>query len=370
MTTEQKQLDITTDFLRPRPSLPKEFETYRFPTTRFQGSKSKIIPWIYEKVSSLKFDTVLDLFGGTGSVSHLFKTMRKTVDYNDLLKFNYIIGKALIENSYEKLEAKEIEEIISKNPGIDYPTFIAKTFKNIFYLNEENEWLDVVITNISRIEDEYKKSIAYFGLFQACIIKRPYNLFHRANLYVRTSDVKRDFGNKTTWDKPFPDHFRNAIAEANREIFDNGKKCASYNYDAESFPDELTHDLVYMDPPYVSEAGIGVDYLDFYHFLEGMIDYSNWGEKILERYKHLPIKGRGENPWTKKKKIQSKFESVFKKFQDSVIVVSYRNDGSPSVEKLAELLSTYKHNVEIHEISHKYVLSKNGESHEVLIIGK
>lgn len=370
MTEEHEQLDITNDFLRPRQPLPKEFKTYPFPTTRFQGSKSKIIPWIYEKVSPLEFDTALDLFGGTGSVSHLFKTMSKSVDYNDLLKFNYVIGKALIENSHEKLEAREIEEIISKKPGIDYPTFIAKTFKDIFYLREENEWLDIVITNISRMEDEYKRSIAYFGLFQACIMKRPYNLFHRANLYVRTSDVKRDFGNKTTWDTPFPDHFRNAIAEANQGIFDNGRKCTSYNYDAESFPDGLTHDLVYMDPPYVNEAGVGVDYLDFYHFLEGMVDYGNWGDRILKSYKHLPLKGKGENPWTKKKKIHSKFESVFKKFQDSVIVVSYRNDGSPTIEKLAELLSTYKNNVETHKISHKYVLSKNGESHEVLIIGK
>ncbi len=48
-----------------------------------------------------------------------------------------------------------------------------------------------------------KKAMFLWALFQSCISKRPYNLFHRKNLYVRTADVKRNFGNKTTWDKPF-----------------------------------------------------------------------------------------------------------------------------------------------------------------------
>ena len=370
MNDQQQELDVTNDFLNPRKGMAREYRIHPFPKTRFQGSKAKIIPWIYEKVSDLHFDTALDLFGGTGSVAHLFKTMGKAVDYNDLLKFNHIIGKALIENSHVTLGEKEIKSILSRKEGLEYPSFISRTFKDVFYLDEENEWLDMVITNIGNMDDEYKRSIAYFGLFQACIMKRPYNLFHRSNLYIRTSDVKRDFGNKTTWDTPFYTHFKNVITEANATVFDNGRKCSAYNFDSVSFPTQLKYDLVYMDPPYVSGAGIGVDYLDFYHFLEGMVEYDKWSDKILTKYKHLPLKGRGENPWANKKTVFSMFESVLKKFQESIIVVSYRNDGVPSIEQLAELLSTYKKNVQTHKISHKYVLSKNGESHEVLLIGK
>jgi adenine-specific DNA methylase len=69
-----------------------------FPSTRYQGSKRKIILWIHDLLSTLEFDTALDLFGGTATVSYLLKMMGKAVTYNDCLRFNYLIGLALIEN--------------------------------------------------------------------------------------------------------------------------------------------------------------------------------------------------------------------------------------------------------------------------------
>jgi len=67
------------------------------PSTRYQGSKRKILPWIGEHFAQLKFETVLDAFGGTGSVSYLLKAMGKQVTYNDYMRWNYLIGTALIE---------------------------------------------------------------------------------------------------------------------------------------------------------------------------------------------------------------------------------------------------------------------------------
>ncbi len=74
--------------------MPLSIDFTKFPSTRFQGSKRKIIPWIFNVIKDLKFNTVLDGFGGTASVSYLFKKMGKAVTYNDNLKFNYYIGKA------------------------------------------------------------------------------------------------------------------------------------------------------------------------------------------------------------------------------------------------------------------------------------
>lgn len=46
-----------------------------FPTTRYRGSKRKLLPWMQAHLSELEYDSVLDLFGGTGSVSYMFKRM-------------------------------------------------------------------------------------------------------------------------------------------------------------------------------------------------------------------------------------------------------------------------------------------------------
>lgn len=338
-----------------------------FPSTRYQGSKLKIVDWIWENIKYLRFHTALDAFGGTGSVAYRLKQKGKQVIYNDLLKFNWLIGLALIENDSEVLSYEEIDFLVTKHPGIKYPTFVYNTFKDIYFSDEENQWIDTVVTNIAQLENIYKKALAYYALFQSCIIKRPFNLFHRKNLYLRFSEVERNFGNKTTWDTPFEIHFRKFIAEANQSVFPNGLQNKALNLDA--FNVEGDFDLVYIDTPYISKAGVGVDYFEFYHFLEGLVGYSEWGKKIDYQTKHKRLQ-REKNPWIDKNQIYSAFEKLIEKFSESILVISYRSDGIPSIDELVNLLKKYKSSVEeIKRKSYKYVLSNN-HSEEVLLIGK
>ena len=85
--------------------ISKEIEN--IPSTRYQGSKRKILPWIYDCIKDADFNTVLDAFGGSGMVSYLFKHMGKRVTYNDLFRFNYLIGQSIIENERVLLTAKD-----------------------------------------------------------------------------------------------------------------------------------------------------------------------------------------------------------------------------------------------------------------------
>jgi len=338
-----------------------------FPSTRFQGSKLKIVGWIWDAVKDLRFNTVLDAFGGTGSVGYMLKSKYKQVIYNDILKFNWYIGMALIENDDTKLSEEDVAFLLRKHNNVKYPTFIRETFENVYFTSEENDWIDKVVTNITLLDNIYKKALAYFALFQACIIKRPFNLFHRKNLYLRFSDVERNFGNKTTWDTSFDIHFRQFVAEANQAVFRNGRQNNALNLDV--FDIEGKFDLVYIDTPYISQKGVGVDYLGFYHFLEGLVNYSKWSEMIDYRTKHRRLR-KESSVWTDKNRIFDAFDKLFERFRDSILVVSYRSDGIPSIEELVTLLKKYKPNVEeLKRMNYKYVLSTN-YSEEVLLIGK
>ena len=338
-----------------------------FPSTRYQGSKLKIVDWIWENIKYLQFHTALDAFGGTGCVAYKLKQKGKQVVYNDILKFNWFIGLALIENDSVTLTSEDIDFLLTKHKETIYPTFVYDTFKDIYFTDEENQWIDTIVTNITQLKNVYKRALAYYAFFQSCIIKRPFNLFHRKNLYLRFSDVERNFGNKTTWDTSFEIHFRKFIAEANQSVFSNGFQNKAFNLDV--FNVEKDFDLVYIDTPYISRAGVGVDYFEFYHFLEGLVRYSEWGKKIDYRTKHKRLK-REENPWIDKNQIHSAFERLIKKFADSIIVVSYRSDGIPSIHELVTLLKKYQSNVEeVKRKNYKYVLSNN-HSEEVLLIGK
>ncbi len=209
--------------------------------------------------------------------------------------------------------------------------------------------------------------MAYYALFQACIIKRPYNLFHRKNLYIRTAEVERSFGNKKTWDTPFEDHFRKFVEEGNNAVFNNERENKAFHSDIFDLFD-VKADLVYIDTPYISAKGVGVNYFDFYHFLEGIVFYEQWPSLIDEKSKHKKIKN-GKNEWCNKGEIHQAFEKLFKKFKDSILVVSYRDDGTPTTDELIEMLKKYKNSTEVKKLDYKYVLS-NGNSKEVLIIAK
>lgn len=298
--------------------------SFNYPSTRYQGSKRKLIDWIWEHSRSLQFHSVLDVFGGTGVVSYLFKRAGKQVTYNDALKFNWTIGRALIANKDIVLSPQDVSMLMSRNE-IPYSQVIQNNFAGIYFTDEENRWLDQVVTNIAHLlPDPYQQAIAWFALFQSCIIKRPYNLFHRANLYMRTAEVERGFGNKTTWDTGFSVHFRTFVAEANNAIFDNGENNIAINVDALETPTGF--DLVYIDPPYLNSKGVGVDYRDFYHFLEGMMDYAAWEAKIDYKSRHRRLKPV-ESAWNKPGTILDAFDALISRHRDSTLIISYRNNG-------------------------------------------
>tara|TARA_Y100000310_G_scaffold90528_3_gene87839 strand:- start:12196 stop:13239 length:1044 start_codon:yes stop_codon:yes gene_type:complete len=342
--------------------------TAKFPSTRYQGSKVKLIEWIWEQIKDIEFNTCLDAFGGTGCVSYKLKQKNKQVTYNDILKFNHLFGLGIIENKNITLTNQDIKWIITRHSNINYPSIVEDNFHDINFTDKENNWIDQTITNINLIKNKYKLAIAFFALCQACIIKRPYNLFHRKNLYIRFAEVERSFGNKTSWDKPFVDWFQIFVEEANNSVFDNEKNNISLNCNSKEIAEK--YDLVYIDPPYISNTGNKLDYRDFYHFLEGLSMYEEWIPKIDYKSKHRRLIPK-QNEWTDKKKIHQAFDETLNKFQDSIIIISYRSDGIPSIEALTELIKKYKKKVEIRYFgNYKYALSVNKKSEEVLFIAK
>ncbi len=128
-------------------------------------------------------------------------------------------------------------------------------------------------------------------------------------------------------------------------------------------------DLVYVDTPYVRRNGVGVDYRDFYHFLEGLLHYDRWEGMIDRSSKHLRLQRRA-NPWCDATRCGAQFRRLFDRFRSSTLVVSYRSDGTPSIDELTRWLRDLKPNVRVIDTTaYQYALSKNRSSREVLLIG-
>jgi adenine-specific DNA methylase len=340
-----------------------------FPRTRYQGSKAKLIPWLREVFQQLDFESVLDAFGGTGSVSHMLKHEGKAVTYNDLLAANATFARGLIENDSVTLTEHQIETHLRFDASRPEPGFISDTFQGIYYTDEENEWLDEALRRLLAVSpDRFDYALLFFAIAQACIIKRPYNLFHRKNLYLRLAKVERSFGNKVAWDKPFPAWAAAFAREANGAVFEGRHPANVINGDACDI--EGPFDLVYMDPPYLSKRGNGVDYRQFYHFLEGLAHHSDWPDLIDWNSKNRRFH-KQPNDWSHPQRVLVKFEEVFDRHRRSTLAVSYRDDGTPSIEELRRLLQRHKNRVRVIEYgTYHYALSTNAKSKEVVLLAE
>ncbi len=339
-----------------------------FPPTRYQGSKRKLAGIILGHLQSVPFTTALDAFGGTGAIAYALKQAGKRVVYNDVLSFNHQIGLALIENDSVHLTENDLNFVQTRHDAIQYDDFIERTYDGIYFTREENYWLDTACQNILQIVCPFRRALAWFAIFQSAMIKRPYNLFHRRNLSMRLSKVERSFGNKATWEVPFPHYFERFANQANDAVIDSGGVCRASCADAMDI--DHSFDLVYIDTPYIKRNGVGTDYHAFYHFLEGMVRYHEWAHHIDLRYKHFPLRDVRIQPWSRSDQAYSAFENLFERFHRSIVCVSYRSDGIPSIDDLSSILKKYKQSVRVIELSdYRYALSPNRDAREMLLIG-
>lgn len=335
-----------------------ESDLKNFPSTRYQGSKRRILSWIKECLDDVEFNTALDVFGGTGAVSYLLKIMDKEVTFNDIMLCNATSARAIVRNSSITLPEKWLEEVEAADPqnGV-----VAEKYGGIFFTEEENKEIDkianCIFSNPNTVLKGAQRDIALHALFQTLLMKRPFNLFHRANLDIRLKECDRNFGNKTTWEKPIMDLMLKNLKEANNAVFSNGKRHHVHSKDALHL--DKNYDLVYIDPPYCSKNGICADYQNYYSFLDGLCNYGDWKENIDTTKKNLPLlkKTSSFTGIT----FEEDLKKLLSKYSKSVVVMSYKSPGKPTIDELIALLSSNHENPEHYVKPFSYALNRNNE---------
>lgn len=339
-----------------------EKHSLNYPSTRFMGSKSKLIDSIWDVVKDLEFDTVLDLFSGSGIVSYLFKHHGKQVYSNDHMAMSYNFTLSMVENSKIQLVDSEVSELMREHGPID--TFIQDNFQGLYFNDEDNFFLDMVRSNIKLLEDPYKRAIATSALIRSCMKKRPRGIFTYTG--DRYDDGRKDL------QLSFQSQFRDAVTLINDATFDNNRQNKSFNLDA--FSDFPKSHLIYLDPPYYSKHSDN-HYVRRYHFVEGIA--RNWeGVELQQETKTKKFKNY-PSPFSNKKNTYKAFDDLLSKFANSIIVISYSSNSLPTLEEMKALLQKYKKNTKVIEIDHIYsfgtqtkkINNNNNDVKEYLFVG-
>ena len=333
-------------FDRQRVPGPLPAQARRYPSTRYMGSKNKLLAEIWTIAAQFEFDTVLDLFSGSGVVSYLFKAHGKTVVSNDYMAMAATFAQAMIANNTVTLPLSQACALMDPGPPTD--RFVETRFQGLYFSDEDNRLIDVLRANIKAIRSPLRRAIAMSALIRACLKKRPRGIF----TYVgqRYDDGRRDL------QMTFRAQFLEAVDRVNAAIFDNGQRNRALHKDAMDLKIRRPG-LVYMDPPYYSPLSDS-EYVRRYHFVEGLA--RDWqGVEIQEhtvtrKFKSYPT------PFATRRGATAAFDTLFRRFRDSVLLVSYSSNSQPTLDEMVALMARHKRHVEVVPVNYQYCFGNQG----------
>lgn len=347
-------------------NLFEDFYNFSFPQPQYLGCKYKHLYFI-AKYLPTNINKVADAFAGSQSVAYFFKQNGYQVFTNDFLSFSHKIGESLIENKYFKLNNTDIKILLGKNRNPSYFNLMKKLFTDIFFIEEETEFLDSFRSNIEILEKE-KQPLAFSIINRSITRKVTMGHFAHTSALNYANKIDRIKRNPNLI-RPIKSIFLDLVPSYNYSIFDNKQDNKSYNLDAIEFTKLINNnvDLIYFDPPY---CGSHADYQAFYHLLETYTQYWKNKDFINGTKRYSPKKYSG---FDIKLDILKSFEKLF--YNASKIpywIVSYNDRSFPDITIMKKLMQEYK-NVEIKEKSYKNSVGGKGSvkgSKEILLIGK
>lgn len=328
---------------------PIPAQAQHYPSTRYMGSKNKLLSEIWAVASQFNFETAIDLFSGSCIVGYMFKAHGKAVISNDYMVMSATFAKAMIENNDTTLPMFEALSLLEQKKPND--GFVEKTFSGLYFEDDDNRLIDILRANIKAVKNPFKKAIAMSALMRASLKKRPRGIF----TYVghRYDDGRKDLT------MSFRAQFLEAVEAVNAAVFDNSKTNKARNGDAMTLKNSKA-DLVYIDPPYYSPLSDN-EYVRRYHFVEGLA--RDWqGVEIQEhtitkKFKSYPT------PFSSRKGAATAFDLLFKHFKNSVLIVSYSSNSQPTLDEMVSIMSKHKQHVEVVPVDYKY--SFGNQNHKV-----
>ena len=273
---------------------------------RYLGSKQRLLDFINETIEQNcpNFESILDVFGGTGVVGNYFSEKGKSVYINDLLYSNYCIYNAFLSN--KKFDEKKIEKIIDQynNIGKIKDNYFSDTFKDTYF--SKNDCMKIGYIR-EDIETRYSKG--------EITDKEKYILI--ASLLYSMDRIANTVGHYDAYRKKqkLKDCFEMFGLSINKNIKQRNE---TYNLDANELVKKVKADIIYIDPPYNSRQ-----YGDAYHLLENVAQWKK--PKVYGIAKKMDRSSIKSNYCTNK--ASNSFKNLIEDCNCKYILVSYNNMG-------------------------------------------
>lgn len=323
---------------------------------RYIGNKNKILNYIEQLIIDKKINkenyTFCDAFSGTATVGNYFKDKFKIIA-NDNLYTSYVMSNARLNTpdlKFEKLGKNPFE--IFNNEENKLHGFIYKNFSpggsERQYFSEENAArIDYIRTKIEKWynDDTITKNEYYYLI--ACLIESVSKVANVAGVYG--SYLK-------TWDPRAvkPMNFIHVEQLKKEALYEN----EIYNKNIEELINDISGDILYLDPPYTRNQ-----YSVQYHLLETI---SLYDEPLLKGKTGARDNSSKTSKFSKPGEVHIEFEKIIAKAKFKYIILSYSSDGIMSKEYIESVMKRYgkPETFEFRKFTYKQYLNSKAEKDE------
>ncbi len=226
---------------------------FKISQRRYLGNKNSILPFIDSIIKNEigHFNSLCDIFSGTGVVGSYFNTKNNKIIFNDLLYHNFISLNAFLnQNNFDK---DKLLDIINgfNNLTIKKENYFSDNFGGRYFSKKNARKIGFIRQSIKKLFVEDKINI-----------KEKFILLTSLNYSI--DKIANTVGHYDAYIKK-----ELKVLEFKMEMLDiniqNNANNKIYNKDANFLIRDIECDILYLDPPYNSRQ-----YCDAYHLLENL----------------------------------------------------------------------------------------------------
>ena len=351
----------------------------------YVGNKRGIITDIAHALEDkgVQYDSVLDLFGGSGVVSLFMKLLGKKVIYNDLLTSSYYNGLCFVENTSIRLPESDAAYFCKNVPVEIYKSFVQDKW-GPYFTPSEAVFLDRYRKNVEILHRDYfeesmgqleslppadkaafVRTIARHAEIYKALALLTVEHYVMENCFVggrlNKGQVLAKLEHRLEHDRN-QGHEMKFLLKPLPRFTEGSPDCMAFNLDADDLLDgnpTLQTDLLYLDPPYGSSQS---DYAQMFRFCEEYIHGAP-----LEELPHIQAASK---KFVQSKGYEEHFRGLLKKCDRfPTWAISYSEASFSDIDGITNILKDFRKDVVVVNIDHEYrYRSDRGSVTEYLII--
>lgn len=323
---------------------------------RYIGNKNKILNYIEALINDKKINkenyTFCDAFSGTATVGNYFKDRFKIIA-NDNLYTSYVMSQARLNTPDLKFDLLGLDpfEIFNdesnKLKGFIYKNFSPGGSERQYFSSDNASRIDFIRTKIEYWYNHDKLTRNEYYYLIACLIESVSKVANVAGVYGSYLKI---------WDPRAVKPLRFIHVEQLKEnsLYEN----EVYNKNIEELINDISGDILYLDPPYTKNQ-----YSIQYHLLETIALYD---EPELKGKTGARDTSKQTSKFSKPGEVHIEFEKIIAKAKFRYLILSYSSDGIMSKEYIESVFKRYgkPETYEFRKFTYKQYLNSKAEKDE------